>query len=127
MALILVIDDDDSIRAVFDRILHKAGYSVICANDGRRGLQLLESEAPDLVVCDIMMPDTDGLEVMMSIRKMRRSIPVIAVSGGPQSISMDFLPMAKTLGACKVLYKPVEIPQLLSAVEEALFEHRQSA
>lgn len=127
MALILVIDDDAAIRTVFDRILHKAGYSVICADNGRKGLKLLESESPDIVVCDIIMPDMDGLEVLMSIRKMSRGIPVIAVSGGPQAIPMDFLPMAKSLGACKILYKPIEVAELLSAVQEALFAHQKSA
>ena len=120
MKRILVIDDDEMIRTVFERFLKGQGYAVDCAADGKEGLRLLEAEPPDLVITDIMMPDTDGLEVVLSMRKKHPGIPVVAISGGMTLSPMDFLPMVKKFGACKVLYKPIELEDLLAAVEEAL-------
>ena len=117
---ILVIDDDEGIRTVFTRFLERKGYLVSCASNGREGLNLLDSVNPDLVITDIMMPEADGLEVLMAVRARPVKIPVIAISGGMHAVPMDFLPLAKKFGAEKVLYKPVELEDLLSAVEEVL-------
>jgi len=118
MARILVIDDDETIRNVFSRFLSGKGHEVFVAGDGRKGLRVLEEEELDLVITDIMMPETDGLEVVMAIRGKENDIPVIAMSGGMHAMPMDFLPMAKKFGARKVLYKPIELEDLLAAVNE---------
>ncbi|MEI6891333.1 MAG: response regulator, partial [Pontiella sp.] len=120
MARILIIDDDETIRSVFYRFLTGKGYEVVVARDGREGLRALESERVDLVITDIMMPETDGLEVIMAIRGKGVDIPVIAISGGMHAVPLDFLPMAKKFGAENVLYKPVELKDLLAAVESAM-------
>lgn len=120
MARILIIDDDETIRSVFKRFLDGKGHDVVVAADGRQGLRLVEEAPVDLVITDIMMPETDGLEVVMAIRGKEADIPVIAISGGMHAMPMDFLPMAKKFGACDVLYKPVELDDLLGAVEKAL-------
>lgn len=120
MARILIIDDDETIRSVFQRFLSGKGFDVDVAADGRQGLRLLEEEPVDLVITDIMMPETDGLEVVMAIQGKEANIPVIAISGGMHAMPMDFLPMAKKFGARDVLYKPVELDDLLAAVEAAL-------
>ena len=120
MPSILVIDDDSSIRIIFRRYLEKQGYVVRVADNGHEGLRLVEVETPDLVITDIMMPETDGLEVIMFLHRTYSSIPVIAISGGMRSAPLDFLPMAKKFGARKVLRKPVELHDLLAAVHELL-------
>ena len=120
MARILIIDDDESIRSVFKRFLEGEGHDVEVASDGHKGLQVLERHSVDLVITDIMMPETDGLEVVMAVRGKGTEIPVIAMSGGMHAVPMDFLPMAKKFGAEKVLYKPIELVDLLAAVDEAL-------
>lgn len=120
MARILIIDDDETIRSVFKRFLTGKGYEVDVAADGRQGLRLLEEKTVDLVITDIMMPETDGLEVVMAIQGKDADIPVIAISGGMHAMPMDFLPMAKKFGAISVLYKPVELDDLLTAVESAI-------
>ncbi|MDF7805801.1 response regulator [Pontiellaceae bacterium B12219] len=122
MACVLIIDDDETIRSVFSRFLKGKGFDVVVAADGRQGLRTLEEQAVDLVITDIMMPETDGLEVVMAIRGKEPSIPVIAISGGMHAMPMDFLPMAKKFGAKEVLYKPVELDDLFSAVERAMAE-----
>lgn len=120
MERILIIDDDETIRSVFKRFLTGKGYEVAVAADGRQGLRQIEEAAVDLVITDIMMPETDGLEVVMAIRGKETAVPVIAISGGMHAMPMDFLPMAKKFGACDVLYKPVELDDLLGSVEKAL-------
>lgn len=117
---ILIIDDDEGIRTVFSRFLGRKGFDVTCAVNGREGLSMLDSVDPDLVITDIMMPEADGLEVLMAIRGKSKKIPVIAISGGMHAVPMDFLPLAKKFGACKVLYKPVELEDLQAAIEEVL-------
>lgn len=120
MAKILIIDDDETILNVFNRFLTGEGHEVMVAQDGRQGLRVLEREELDLVITDIMMPETDGLEVVMAIRGKGTQIPVIAISGGMHAMPMDFLPMAKKFGAEQVLYKPVELDDLLAAVDQVL-------
>lgn len=120
MKRILLIDDDEGIRSVFQRYLERNGYVVDCAAEGRQGLRMFDAEQPDLVITDIMMPDVDGLEVIMSIYGKKKGVPIIAVSGGTRAMPIDFLPMAKKFGARKVLYKPIELESLLAAVQEEL-------
>ena len=124
MKHILVIDDDANIRLILERFLEKQGFSVDSAEDGSIGLEKIEEKLPDLVVTDIMMPNTDGLEVVLSIRNNHPDTPVIAISGGIASASVDLLPVAKKMGSSKVkvLYKPVELSSLLSNVHELLGE-----
>ncbi len=120
MSRILIIDDDPSIRSVFKRYLEGHGYEVEVATDGSKGLDIIRSHAPDLVVTDVMMPEKDGLEVVLELRKLDPDLPVIAISGGMRMAPMDFLPMIKKFGACKVFYKPVELEELLAAIRNQL-------
>ena len=120
MKRILVIDDDEKIRLVFERFLKQQGYAVTCAVDGKDGLRLMDEETPHLVITDIMMPNADGLEVALSMREKYPDIPVIAISGGAKSMSMDFLPLIKKFGAYNVFYKPVELNDLLDGVRELI-------
>ncbi len=122
MKRILVIEDDEKIRTVFARYLGGQGYMVECAANGKEGLQLLEAEPPDLVVTDILMPEVDGLEVTLSMRKLHPDIPVIAISGGMHASPVDPLSIVKKLGATKVFYKPVVLAELLASIMELLAE-----
>lgn len=117
MANILVIDDDPSIRTVFKRFLEKHGYLVDVAADGKEGIHKVATKVPDLIITDIMMPEKDGLEVVLAMRKEHPDLPVIAISGGMRMAPMDFLPIVKTFGAREVFYKPVELDDLLTAVK----------
>lgn len=119
---ILLIDDDEAIRNVFQRFLTRHGYQITCAENGREGLRLLKANLPDLVITDIMMPETDGLEVVLAIRRKNKTLPVIAISGGMHAAPMDFLPLVKKFGAQTVFYKPVEMDDLLAAVKKELGE-----
>ena len=84
MAKVLVIDDEQSIRTLMVAILEDEGHEVLQAADGYQGLDVLESETPDIVILDIMMPGIDGRETYRRIRERPHleHIPVIMVSAG---------------------------------------------
>jgi DNA-binding response OmpR family regulator len=108
MARILIIDDDPAILSLFGQFLEAAGYTVALAADGREGIRLLHETRPELVISDIMMPEMDGLEVIREVASNGNNLPV------------NFLPHAKKFGAHRIFQKPVELTDLLAAVEELL-------
>ena len=120
MASILVIDDEDSLRAALRRNLQKAGYHVIEANEGRQGLQRLASFPVDLVLIDIFMPGKEGLETIRELRRSYPNIPVIAMSGGGSKGMADVLCVATILGARRTLLKPFTGQELIEAVQHEL-------
>jgi CheY-like chemotaxis protein len=120
MASILIIDDDPAIQNIFTQFLEAVGHRVQTASNGKDALALMKTEAPDLVITDIMMPEMDGLELVTHLRDSLPDLPVIAISGGMKTSPMNFLPLAKRFGACKVLEKPVSMKDLLANVEELL-------
>jgi DNA-binding NtrC family response regulator len=118
MARILVIDDDDQLRPLLERMLQSAGHEVLVAANGRIGVEIQRSNAPDLVITDIYMPTQEGLETIIELRHHSPSIAIIAMSGKPAAPTM--LAIAKRLGAIGFLQKPFSLEQLLQAVEKAL-------
>ena len=118
MATILIIDDDHQIRALLRKILENAGYDVIEARNGREGLQLFRQTPPALVITDLLMPDHDGLEVIMAVRRTAPTVRIIAFSGGEGSL--DCLAPAQLLGAHRTMRKPISMAELLQAVREEL-------
>ncbi len=115
--VILVIEDDSSIRNAINTLLSRKGYTVIEANHGREGLAILEDFGVDLVITDIFMPNMDGLEVIRNIRKKNKELRVIAISGGGQMHLTESLRWAAAFGADKTLNKPIKHTELLDAVE----------
>ncbi|WP_300155031.1 response regulator [Solidesulfovibrio sp.] len=113
MKLVLVVDDDPSIRALLRLYLEGAGYGVAEAGDGRQAMRRIVEQPPDLVVLDIFMPEMDGLEVLQQLREQTRPCKVMAISGGSAKIGMDLLGHAVIFGADDVLEKPFDAPTLL--------------
>ena len=116
MARILVVDDDDQIRNAFRLTLERAGYEVEEAQDGKAAMKRFAQWHADLVITDIVMPEKDGLEVMMELRRTAPSVRILAVSGGGLVNPFTYLVMAKNLGADVVLVKPVDKETLLKTV-----------
>jgi two-component system chemotaxis response regulator CheY len=117
---ILVIDDDPLVRRTIERILHKKGYRVYLAADGSQGLQAFQHLRPDLVITDIVMPLTDGLETIRSLRTWVPDARIIAISGGNRSSKGDLLAQALSLGAGAVIAKPFAPDELLFKVSQNL-------
>ena len=103
---------------VFQVGLERAGYRVLTAENGKQGLRLFEHQAVDLILVDIFMPEMDGLELILLLRKTRPATKIIAISGG--SGKMNHLDTAKCLGAYDTLKKPFSLQELLDAVSAQL-------
>ncbi len=118
---ILVIDDEPAVRLLFREKLSLDGCEVLDAANGSEGLAVCRRERPDLVVTDLIMPDKEGIETIMDIRREFPELSIIAISGGGISTSPDtYLDMAERLGARQVFTKPIEWPSFYRAVIELL-------
>jgi CheY-like chemotaxis protein len=124
MARILIIEDDEPVRTMLGLTLAHFGHSVIEARDGEEGLMLFRNNETDLVITDIVMPEKEGLEVLMTLRKKYPPVKMIAISGGGRQTAKDNLHIAKLMGATRVLAKPVTTETLMAVVNELLAEGR---
>lgn len=113
MSLILVIEDDDSLRRMLARSLHAEGFEVVEAADGDEGLAAFERHEPDAVVLDLFMPRREGLETLRLIRQRSPGARVVAISGGGDYGPRPFLQVASRLGANATLAKPFEPAELV--------------
>ena len=120
MARILIIDDEPYVRDTLRQLLEFEGYEIDSAQDGREGLSKVRENTYDLIITDIVMPEQDGLEVLMTLRRERPDAVVVAMSGGGQQGVMDYLPVAAGLGAIRTLSKPFQRAELLEVVRAAL-------
>ncbi|MEP6957343.1 MAG: response regulator [Nitrospirota bacterium] len=118
MATILVIDDEESIRSLLKEVLERANYRVLQARDGREGLNLYQQNKVDLVLMDILMPGTDGLETTLQLTREYLDAKVIAMTGAQGD--RNFLDVAKLFGARRVFEKPFDLTKLVEAVKEEL-------
>lgn len=116
MSRILIIDDQDPIRRVLREILENEKYQVDDANNGAKALQMIKEQEYDAVLCDIKMPEMDGLEVLEHIKEMSE-VPVIMVSGNS---SPDEAARSIKKGAFDFIEKPPEMNRLLITVRNAL-------
>ena len=120
MARILVIDDEDGVRAFLRSALERAGYEVLEAKNGEAGLVTLRSEDVDVVITDLIMPVSDGLEITRHVKDHSPYTKLIAISGGGHRMAMDFLPAAEKFGADRCFAKPFKPQDVVAAVEELL-------
>lgn len=121
MASILVVDDEDQVRELIRATLQQGGFQVVEARSGREGLHRYRQSPADLVIMDILMPDQDGLESILTLRREFPMARIIAITGGSDMIGiLNFLDVAKMLGARRTLQKPFEPKQLLEAVQAEL-------
>jgi DNA-binding NtrC family response regulator len=118
MICILVVDDDEAVRIVLKRILSRAGYDVECAQNGIDAMRKLKLKSADIVITDIIMPEQEGIETILMIKKMHPEIGIIAISGGGRIGPSDYLSMAKLLGADFTFAKPWNNQELLDAITQ---------
>lgn len=109
--LILAIDDDDMVRLMLREILQREGFDVVCAADGRQGLDLCASRKPDLVLLDVMLPDSNGFDCLQTIRRMPGNsiLPIVMLTGVDD---LDSVNRAFELGATDFIAKPISWPTL---------------
>jgi DNA-binding response OmpR family regulator len=122
MARILLVDDDDQLRTMLCEVLTRAGYEVQEASNGKLAIELYRTNPTDLVITDLVMPEKEGLEMIVELKRLSSEVKIIAMSGGGRGGAQDYLTMAKALGAQRVLAKPFSHAEILEAVNQALQE-----
>ena len=116
MQKILVIEDNPIVRNTVMRILQSAGYGVVTAGDGLQGVAEFRKEQPDLVISDIIMPQQDGIGTIRQILAERPGTKIIAISGGGRIGNIDYLQIARKMGAVDALQKPFDSDDLLGRI-----------
>lgn len=117
---VLVIDDDVGVGTMIRLMLDDEGYRVISVTDARDGLRKLTAERVDLIITDIIMPDMEGIELIVRVRNAHPTVRIVAISGGGRSHNADFLKFAQRLGADAVLAKPFRREDLMEVVRKVL-------
>lgn len=120
MARILLVDDEEAVLNMFQEVLELDAHVVTTAGNGNSALAALEHGTFDLVITDLIMPDKEGIEMIVEMRQTKPNLPIIAMSGGGRGSAHDYLEMAAMLGARKTLAKPFAVDDLLTAVREVL-------
>jgi two-component system response regulator (stage 0 sporulation protein F) len=120
MASILLVEDDDQLRAMLKRLLTGEGYEVCEASNGAGVADMHEKQRFDLVITDLVMPNIEGLEVIMDLRRIDRAVRIIAMSGGGRTKAEDYLRIAQKLGVQLTLSKPFGNQEFLEAVRVVL-------
>jgi len=119
-ATILIADDDPTLRAIGAELLSGEGYRVLEAADGDEALQLIASENIDLLILDMLMPNKDGLETIMELRRRDSAVRILAISGGGSMGVDTLLKPARIFGADRTLSKPLPISTFADIVAEML-------
>ncbi len=120
MAKILVIEDNEDILSFYKRMLEMAGHEVVGALNGNEGTRLFREDPADVVITDMVMPEKDGMETIMELRKDFPGVKIIAVSGGGAIGPYCYLMTAQRLGANRILTKPVDMSELMKAVGDVV-------
>ncbi|CAK0770073.1 Response regulator receiver protein [Gammaproteobacteria bacterium] len=121
MSKILIVEDDPQFRSMLEQMLARDGHQVTAAKNGVDGLDRYYHTRPDLMITDILMPEKDGIELILAILRKEPAARIIAISGGRRGISADFnLESASLMGVKSILAKPFSHTELKRAIHDAL-------
>ena len=121
MPTVLVVDDDIKSLALVKDGLQAAGYRVVAMTSATAALDMLAREQVDAVVFEVLLPVKDGVEMMMEIMQRWPSMPILAMSGGGWLVRADqVLSIARALGACAQLNKPLNMTELVAALSRSI-------
>ena len=120
MARILIIDDEPQIRSMLTLMLERDGFEVVEAPDGVEGIKVYRQNPADLIITDLIMPNKDGIGMIIDLKKEFPDVKIIAMSGGGLNKPDGYLKGAKKLGASCTLTKPIDREEMLRAVRDIL-------
>ena len=123
MANILVVDDDRQVCDLLKQVLEDRGDTVTCATNGVEGIKEYRSHPTDLIILDILMPEKEGLETILDLRREFPQVKIIAMSGGSERAKLDLLDLARRLGAQHTIDKPFQLHAITDMVTQALHEN----
>ncbi len=120
---VLIVEDEKELREMLKTSLLRRKMNVFEAANGKDAIVHFKPSITDLVITDIIMPEEDGLKVIMKLRELKPEIKIIAISGGGKAGPGSYLKLAKALGADAVFSKPFSISDLISKIEELVNIH----
>ena len=115
---ILLVDDVRVDRTILKHWLEELDCEVIEASNGNEGLDLYHAHRPELVITDLIMPQKDGIQMMIELQREYPDVKIFAISGVGAKKPGEFLPLAKGVGALRTFVKPVDKRELIDAVLE---------
>ena len=119
MAKVLIVDDDETMVELLSSKLRAEGYEIFVAGNGHKGLAEVKKIGPDLIITDLMMPEMDGLDFILQVRKNDEDIPILGISGFPGKKEV-----AINLGATDFLEKPTSPRILMQKIKDLLAQAR---
>ncbi len=120
MSGVLIVEDDKELREMLKMLLLRRGFTVLEAENGKDAIVHFKPALTDLVVTDLIMPEEDGLKVVIKLRELKPSIKIIAISGGGKVGPGSYLNLAKALGADAIYSKPFPVNDLVGKIEQLL-------
>ena len=117
---VLIVEDDKELREMLKLSLSRRNIMVLEAENGKYAITHFKPLITDLVVTDLIMPEEDGLKVVIKLRELKPSIKIIAISGGGKVGPGSYLNLAKALGADAIYSKPFSINELIAKIEQLL-------
>jgi DNA-binding NtrC family response regulator len=120
-ARLLVVDDEPGIREMFAHLIGGLGHDIVTVSRGRDALKRAETDAFDVVFCDMMMPGMNGFEVLISLQKSHKNLPVVIMTGYSTE---ETEPEARMLGAFAFVTKPCEIDEVEALITRALAHNK---
>ena len=117
---ILLVDDDKAVLHSLRSLLEDLGFCVVTACDGVEALRKFRASPPDLMLTDIIMPEKEGIDLIMQLRREYPTTKIIAMSGGGRIGNKDFVSIATALGADAGLQKPFDDEQLAATLDSVI-------
>jgi DNA-binding NtrC family response regulator len=119
---ILVVDDEEQILGMLRTMLEREGYEIETARDGKEAARSYRARPADLILTDLIMPEQEGLGLILELRREFPDVRVVVMSGGGKVSAEEYLPIARKLGAVEALQKPFSRSELIRAIRSALSE-----
>jgi len=120
MSGILLVEDDKDLREMLKASLIRRKYKVIEAENGKDAISHFKPLITDIIITDLIMPDEDGLKVIIKLKELKPTLKIIAISGGGKAGPGSYLNLAKALGADAIFSKPFSVTDLISKIEQLL-------
>lgn len=118
MARILIVEDSDDFRAFLQTRLEMEGFQVSVARNGEAALEAMARRPADVILTDVFMPDKDGLETIVEMRARYPSTKIVAMSGWNSPQAVDYLKVAREIGAAHVMRKPFDVDKMVEVVRQ---------
>lgn len=118
MINILVVDDEEQMRTMLGEMLKREGYNVMSVPNGTLALEVHRKNPADLIIIDMIMPEKEGIDTIIELKKDFPEVNIFAMSGGGRNEPKQYLHMAKRLGADRTFTKPFTRSELLEAIKD---------